>query len=215
MSNVIKFQSKSKTKHYLSQKAVQERIIQEIKGGNCISENEVQERMCRIKETINKINKVMEKLKAISEKTIDLETIQFYVIYSFDCPRDISVNTLKPPAIHNWALTEKDEEFEFDYLGGDWKNGKHRKYVTKKLLSKKQFDAFINETGLKMEDIETMGSLTMELGHIPAFSFKTDDYNYICSAYVTPFLPKQIEGKEIGTEEEWNQLKELLLENYS
>jgi len=57
------------------------------------------------------------------------EDFKYFVIYSFDCPRDQSVKQYQPSNLKKWTLTEGDDQYEYDYLEGDWLKGKHRKYV--------------------------------------------------------------------------------------
>jgi hypothetical protein len=73
--------------------------------------------------------------------------MQFSVIYSLDVPKGVSVRDYAPPqAGRLWTLTEGDEQFEYGYLEGRWEKGKHRKWVG--LLTRKQFDAFVDKLGL-------------------------------------------------------------------
>lgn len=140
--------------------------------------------------------------------------MNFYIIYSFDILRSESVNAYKPPFIKQWTLTEDDDLYEYDYLGKEYENGKHRKYTA--ILNKKQFKQFIDDQCLYMDDVETMGSLT-EYGHLPAFSFRNDD-DEMCivnqSAYVTPLPEHCIKGKQLTTSQNdrnWNRIKQALL----
>src|SRR6266702_4367607 len=119
--------------------------------------------------------------------------MKFYVIYEFDVTRDVPVIEHKPYNTKLWDLTENDGSYEYDYLGPTFKNGKHRKYVA--LLDKKDFLRFIEFSGLRFEDIETMGSLT-EMGWLPAFAFHSDEIMHYQAksglinkmAYVTPMI---------------------------
>ena len=45
----------------------------------------------------------------------------------------------------------------YGYLEGDWERGKHRKWCG--LLTKEQFEGFVNSTGLIADSTETMGSI--------------------------------------------------------
>lgn len=118
--------------------------------------------------------------------------MRFYVIYSFDTTKDVSIKPFQPPDVRKWDNTEGDELYEYDYLGPSFKNGKHRKYCRE--MSKKEFKKFVEHCGLVYEDVQTMGSLT-ELGWLPAFSFSADSgmqYYELSgliygNAYVTPF----------------------------
>ena len=137
----------------------------------------------------------------------DTLELEFYVIYSFDIMKTESVNAFKPPFIKRWDCTEDDDQFDYDYLGGDWENGKHRKYVAQ--LDKKRFEKFIDHCCLSMEDINTMGSLT-ELGLLPAHSFNCydDDAPAIINAYVTPLVMND----DIECDDKlWEALKQEML----
>ena len=140
--------------------------------------------------------------------------MRFYVIYSFDILRELSVQSLKPPFIKRWTLTEQDDQYDYDYLGKEYENGKHRKYVAE--LSKKQFKQFIEEQSLYCDEVETMGSLT-EFGLLPAISYRSDDDDHYIinqSAYVTPLPEHCIKGKHLEksqNEKNWKRIKQALL----
>jgi hypothetical protein len=122
---------------------------------------------------------------------------------------DMSVKALQPPNVKAWELTEMDDSYEYDYLGPEYKKGKHRKYC--RLMDKESFYRFVKDQCLYMQDIETMGSLT-EYGHLPAFSFDAEsDEHYIINqnAYVTP-LP-DIQFDKVMNEKNWKLLKQALL----
>lgn len=115
--------------------------------------------------------------------------MQLSIIYSIDCPRDVRIGQFNPPKRQRrlWQLTEDDSGYEYSYLEGSWSKGKHRKWVA--LLTRDQFQEFVDHTGLFAEDVQTMGSLGAPgcgFGLVPAFSFRTDDPDAIQSAYVTP-----------------------------
>jgi len=115
--------------------------------------------------------------------------MQLSVIYSIDTPRETRIAQFNPPRSQKrlWQLTEGDSGYEYGYLEGRWSKGKHRKWVA--ILSRVQFQEFLDNTGLFAEDVQTMGSLGAPgcgYGLAPAFSFRTDDPDAIQSAYVTP-----------------------------
>jgi hypothetical protein len=74
--------------------------------------------------------------------------MQLSVIYSIDTPREISIAQFNPPPSQKrlWQLTENDSGYEYGYLEGRWAKGKHRKWCA--LLSRDQFQEFIDHTGL-------------------------------------------------------------------
>ena len=98
----------------------------------------------------------------------------FSVIYSVDVPQGISIKPYTPPQVGRlWTRTEGDEQYEYSYLEGRWEKGKHRKWAA--LLTRKQFDAFVEKLGLVAEDVQTMGSLGAPgfgFGWAPAISFQ-------------------------------------------
>lgn len=145
--------------------------------------------------------------------------MKFYIIYSFDVTKEMSVNPFKPPLIKRWTMTEDDDCYEYDYLGEKYEKGKHRKYTA--LLNKNQFKRFIEHCNMVMDDVETMGSIT-EYGHLPALSFNINDavqndyYELINAfAYVTPLPEHVIKGKELTTslnDRNWKRLKQIMLD---
>jgi len=140
--------------------------------------------------------------------------MRFSVIYSADVPEGISIKDYAPPQVGRlWSLTEGDDQFEYGYLEGRWEKGKHRKWVA--LLTRKQFDAFIDKLGLYAERTETMGSLGAPgfgYGWSPAISFTSDHENAIVSAFVTP-LPETT--KDGGDERDWERVRGAVLSVYA
>ena len=115
--------------------------------------------------------------------------MEMSVIYSIDCPREVSIAQFNPPPNQrrSWQLTEDDGQYEYGYLEGRWSTGKHRKWCA--VLSREQFEEFLDHTGLVAEDVATMGSIGAPgcgYGWAPAFSFRNDDPDAIQSAYATP-----------------------------
>lgn len=150
----------------------------------------------------------------------------FSIIYSVDVPSDVSLNPYRPPHQRKlWWITEENECYDYDYLGGRWRHGKHRKYCA--MLTQEQFDEFIGHVCIYAEDVETMGSIGAPgfgFGLAPAISFS--DYcreDAILNAYVTP-IPGHLEGDEIvpdeGVElplgdEAWQRIRQEIIEQYS
>ena len=111
--------------------------------------------------------------------------MQYSVIYSFDCPADVSVKRFQPPKVRRWDLTECGPSEDED-------GGKHRKYCA--LLTQEQFDDFVSHCGLFTDRTRTMGSLGAPgfgFGWSPAVSFRGDDCAAYQSAYVTPVGSKE------------------------
>lgn len=131
-------------------------------------------------------------------------TMQFSVIYSVDVPSDVEILDFIPPEVEQlWDETEGDDQFEYDYLEGDWENGHHRKWTA--LLNREQFDEFIERCGLHAETTETMGSIGAPgfgFGWAPAISFTSHDSDAIQSAYVTP-IPET--KRESFGEQDWGE----------
>lgn len=137
----------------------------------------------------------------------------FSVIYSVDVPQGVSIKPYTPLQVGRlWTRTEGDEQFEYSYLEGRWERGKHRKWTA--LLTRKQFDAFVEKLGLVAEDVQTMGSLGAPgfgFGWSPAISFRNDEEDAIVSAYVSP-IP-EIE-KAAFDERDWQRVRQAIINVY-
>jgi hypothetical protein len=137
----------------------------------------------------------------------------FSVIYSVDVPQGVSTKPYTPPQVGRlWTRTEGDDQYEYSYLEGRWEKGKHRKWAA--LLTRDQFDAFVEKLGLIAEDVQTMGSVGAPgfgFGWAPAISFRNDDEDGILSAYVTP-IP-EVE-KDSFDERDWRRIREAVLNVY-
>lgn len=119
--------------------------------------------------------------------------MEFSIIYSVDCPKDISIVQFNPPKEQKrlWQLTEDDSQYDYGYLEGRWSKGKHRKWCA--ILNREQFEEFLRHTGLFAEDVATMGSIGSPgcgWGWAPAFSFRSEDDDAIQNAYVTPLASR-------------------------
>ena len=139
--------------------------------------------------------------------------MQFSVIYSADVPQGVSIRDFAPPKARSlWTLTEAGES-NYRYLEGRWEKGsKHRKWVA--LLSRGEFDAFVDKLGLYAESTETLGSLGAPgfgFGWSPAISFTADHQDSILSAYVTP-IPETT--KADGDEQDWRRVRQAVLSVY-
>ena len=150
-----------------------------------------------------------------------LETVvfMFYVIYSFDWREetdpepDCDINGVPvafggesrflpdKEVLDKLECTEDDDCADFEDMYPH-----HRKYCG--ILTQEEFDKFIESTGLVAEDVETMGSLTLEFGHLPAISFNAgyDALGYV-NAYVSP-LPQN--KKEL----DWENVRKVFTEKY-
>jgi hypothetical protein len=135
----------------------------------------------------------------------------FSIIYSVDCPRTEKITRFHPPQHRTlWDQTEGDDGYEYGYLEGDWERGKHRKWCG--LLTKEQFERFVNAIGLVADSTETMGSIgapNFGLGWSPAISFRDDgEDRAILSAYVTP-IPEV--KKERCDDRDWRRVRRAVL----
>lgn len=138
--------------------------------------------------------------------------MQFSVIYSVDVPADTDVLDFAPPNVAEWDETEDDDQYEYGYLEGRWENGHHRKWCA--ILTREQFDEFIDHCGLIAESTETMGNLGAPgfgFGWAPAISFRGDDPDAIQNAYVTP-IPEV--SKEHGDDHDWKRIRGAVLAVY-
>lgn len=136
----------------------------------------------------------------------------FSVIYSVDVPQGISIKPYTPPQRSLWTRTEGDEQYEYTYLAGRWTSGKHRKWTA--LLTRDQFDSFVEKLGLVAENVETMGSLGAPgfgFGWSPAISFNGDDEDAILNGYVTP-IP-EVE-KDSYDDRDWLRVRAAVVSVY-
>lgn len=158
--------------------------------------------------------------------------MNFYIILTLDSVHDSSTfcpNHYKSAdKILNALCRAKNVHFQLtEYDNGktevasclDMPRGLHKKYAGE--ISKDDFDRLNEELYMFFEDVEKMGSLTLDRGFIPAFSFR-DEADYLYSgvryasarAYVTPFP----DGDPPETQEEaqkfWDELRQQLKTEY-
>ncbi len=136
----------------------------------------------------------------------------FSIIYTADVPEGENLEDFAPPnAAEHWDQTESGKT-EYSYLEGDWENGTHKKWVA--ILTRDQFDEFVEHCELVAESTETMGSIGAPgCGYwAPAISFNSRSQDFIGNAYVTP-LP-EVEGREFD-EDDWDRVKQAVLAVYS
>ena len=149
----------------------------------------------------------------------------FSVIYSVDVPQGVGLRPFLPRQRGLFDTTEGDESFEYGYLEGRWTRGRHRKLCA--LLTRPQFERFLEDTGLRSEEVRTGGSIGAPgfgFGHAPAISFTAEEEDAILSAYVTP-IP-QIErtrrteagqfpeGEEGFGERDWQRVRRAVISRY-
>lgn len=129
--------------------------------------------------------------------------MQFSIIYSADVPEDEDISRFAPPQLELWDETE-DGPSDYAYLEGEWENGTHKKWCA--VLTREQFDEFVEHCGLSAESTRTMGSIGAPgfgYGWAPAISFNGDHEDAICNAYVTP-LP-EVARSEFN-EDDWERV---------
>lgn len=138
--------------------------------------------------------------------------MQFSVIYSVDVPADEDVLAYAPPNVAEWDETEGDEQYDYGYLEGCWENGHHRKWAA--ILTREQFNDFVDHCGLTADSTPTMGSLGAPgFGFVwaPAISFNSDDPSAVQSAYVTP-IPEV--SKKHADGRDWERVRGAVLAVY-
>ncbi len=151
--------------------------------------------------------------------------MMFSVIYSVDVPEGVGLRPFLPTRRRLFDTTEGDDQFEYSYLEGRWTRGRHRKLCA--MLTREQFERFLEDTGLRSEDVQTLGSIGAPgfgYGHAPAISFTSDEEDAILSAYVTP-IP-QIErtrraeagdlpdGEALFDERDWERVRRAVIRVY-
>ena len=142
----------------------------------------------------------------------------FSVIYSADCDPALSIRQYSPANLKQWDLTERADG-EPDEWCGEWWGGKckHRKWCA--VLTRPQFEAFLNKACIYPSDTETMGSLGAPgLGHgvSPAICFDDFRDDAILNAYVTP-IPQVERKRDLTPEEEervWQRLRHAVIRQY-
>lgn len=110
--------------------------------------------------------------------------IQYLVIYSLDISKqsNYTIGYFKPDTIKypRWTVTEdKVEEIEY--------SKQHRKYVG--LLTAKKLEEFLDSINSIVGTCDTMGSITLEYGWLPAVSFETENSECWECIYVSPVIP--------------------------
>lgn len=139
----------------------------------------------------------------------------YSVVYSVDCPKGISIAQFLPTQRKLFKTTEDDDSRGYGYLGGEWEKGKHRKLCA--LLNRKQFERFLDDTGMKSEDVETMGTLGAPgfgIGLVPAIAFIGDTPESIQCAYVTPVPDKEPPNDEERQYRIWRRLRRAIIKLY-
>ena len=142
--------------------------------------------------------------------------MQFSVIYEFDCPMDHSTQRYTPSQRYLFTMTERSDGEPSDWCA-ELFNGKckHRKLCA--ILTRKQFEKFIQDTGLFAKDVETMGSIGAPgfgYGCVPAISFCNDDPAAIQSAYVTPFPSFEGTTGVSDSEKNWQNIRTAVIAQY-
>lgn len=134
--------------------------------------------------------------------------MQYCVIFQVDTFGDNSIAQFRP-RVGKWDMTERDDT-ENDY----GERGKHRKFCA--MLTRREFDKFVNDAGLYPEDVETLGRLGAPgiVGLAPAISFRNEVYDefwHIMNAYVTP-IPDT--SKRDWNENDWQRIRRAVISKY-
>jgi hypothetical protein len=136
--------------------------------------------------------------------------MRFSIIYGVDVPEGSRIADFAPPGVEElWDETEDDAQYEYGYLEGRWQGGHHRKWCA--MLTRRQFEQFVECCGLIAESTETLGSLGAPgfgYGWAPAISFRGDDPSAIQSAYVTP-IPET--SKSQCDERDWERVRRAMI----
>lgn len=135
----------------------------------------------------------------------------FSIIYSADVPEDEDITRFAPPQLELWDETEEGPT-EYAYLEGEWENGSHRKWCG--ILTRDQFDEFVEQCGLTAESTPTMGSIGAPgfgVAWAPAISFSNDHPDCIANAFVTP-IP-EVERTEFN-DGDWERVRDAVVSVY-
>ncbi|HUU87646.1 MAG TPA: hypothetical protein VMX17_07835 [Candidatus Glassbacteria bacterium] len=144
--------------------------------------------------------------------------MKYGIIYTIDITRDEYVEYYLPPKRirRKLQLTEGDESYDLDHMGGPWTKGKHRKLVG--VLNQKDFDDFVDSCSLTADDVETMGSLGLfGYGISPAISFNSQHYSGFANAYVTPIPSFELINRaddEDWQDRSWARIKAAIVKKY-
>lgn len=138
----------------------------------------------------------------------------FSVIYNVTVHGDEKLNEYLPRKSLRKYIQGGVTDNEFEYLGEGWEKGKC--WQGSGILTRTQFEAFIDDCDLMSEDVETMGSLGGPLGGLVAdINFRADHYAAIVTCRVTPILdrtPKLMEKEDEGV---WQRVRNAVIRQYS
>lgn len=141
--------------------------------------------------------------------------MKFSVILSVDVPASRSIRPFLPTQRHLFETTERDDLYDYEYLGGEWSKGKHRKLIG--VLNKKQFARMVDELGLITDGDEgtSLGAPGFGLFEmVPAIVFRVDSEDVITSCYVTPIPEVKRKSGRSDREENWNRIKRVLVQKW-
>jgi len=144
--------------------------------------------------------------------------MNFSIIFSVDVPGDTSIRQYLPNRRIRRQLTqtEGDEQYDYKYLEGCWKKGKHRKLCG--ILNRKDFDQLVEDLSMWADSTETMGSLGAPgfgMGWAPAISFIAEHYDAIMSMYVTPIPDCPPPEGDEALDRAWKRIKKAVVSVYS
>ena len=142
--------------------------------------------------------------------------MQFSIIYEYECGMDTSIKEYAPSQPHLFTMTEESNGGPSEWCSELW-GGKSKQRKVCGVLTRTQFERFLDDTGLFAEDVETLGSLGapgFEFGLAPAISFRGDDPEAIQSAYVTPFPSFAPSTWASNTEKNWQRIRRAVIALY-
>lgn len=142
--------------------------------------------------------------------------MHFSLIFTLDLPGGVPLKPYLPTRRHLFITTEaSDRKSDYSYLEGRWRRGKHRRLVA--LLSRAEFERFLDDTGLLARPDETLGSLGAPgcgFSRAPAILFNAEHDEVIASAYVTPVPDIRHRTGKADRPENWERAKNAVLELY-
>ena len=140
--------------------------------------------------------------------------MNFYIIYSFDCKDSVGYYYPRKSIMKKATITEvgkPDWVEDYDKDDENTIGWKHRQLTAE--LSLDEFIEFMDDTCLSFK-AETMGSLTLEYGWMPALSFGADDGVSYINCHVTPIpdLDLKMEYTEDEMNSDWERVSDILKE---
>jgi hypothetical protein len=150
--------------------------------------------------------------------------MMFGIILDADVPRTRSIACARPPprVLRKLKLTEGDELYDYDHLGGVWTKGKHRKWAG--CLSAPLFYELVEHLSLVPRPDENIGALGMPSPDMPnggvglqgdCISFsndRSDNEDAFIEAHVTPYTRYGI--RPARAPRAWTDIKDAILHKW-